>query len=886
MKLSERQAFEEKLKESEKNYRELLENMMEGYYALDLKGNFTFVNDYFCKTVGYSKEELLGKSYRLIYDEKSSKKLFKIFNQLYRSGIPLPHTNRAEGLTNRGKQVFFEGIIDLIYDSQGNKTGFYGFARDITEKLISEQKLKESEQRLKSFMNSATDGFLLFDPNLNYIDVNNVTLQIFGMTKEELIGKNILDIASNLKETGRYDKFLDVIKTGEPFSTDDAILKGKNGGSDTPFSLRAFKVGDNLGLIITDITEIKRVELNLREKNIELSVLNKIITLGNESTSLQEFLKKSYDQVLEVVNFDRGGVYLYDPEINHNKLVLHKNTHPDFIAAVEDVDMSVEPFNIVFDKNKPYYIEDFSKFMEGSKDLGIYSAAIVPLRSKDEYIGSMNVGSNRYQILSQKDLEILVAIGKQMGIIIQKFESEKLLKESEQRLTSFMNSATDGFVLYDAKLNYIDVNNVAIQTIGMTKEEIIGKNILDIVPNLKETGRYDKYLDVIKTGEPFSTEEGTINRRDGSLSSNLSIRAFKVGDNLGIIFTDITERKEKEKEIFDLAQFPSENPYSVLRVNRIGVMYINKAGKKLLNIEDNSQIPKIFQRDVKEAFESNQNTVSEVELDGRVYSFIITPIKDTDYVNIYGMDITEKNQVAVKLRELNKLKTDFLRRASHELKTPLITIKGFSELILSVHKDQLDPSINAKLREIIVGCERLQNIIENLLKTSRLESPELRPSKHREDISFLINVCLHELEPMAERRKQSINLDIHNQLHVTIEKEEIHDVLSNLLSNAIKYTPPMGKIDIRTELKEDFVVVSVRDNGIGFTDEQKKLIFQQFGKIERYGQGLDLGIEGTGLGLYISKKIVESHGGKIWMESEGKNKGSTFYFSLPRIIEE
>ncbi|MCK4286787.1 MAG: hypothetical protein KAX18_11320, partial [Candidatus Lokiarchaeota archaeon] len=419
-----------------------------------------------------------------------------------------------------------------------------------------------------------------------------------------------------------------------------------------------------------------------------------------------------------------------------------------------------------------------------------------------------------------------------------------------------------------------------------TKEEIIGKNILDIVPNLKETGRYDKYLDVIKTGEPFSTEEGTINRRDGSLSSNLSVRAFKVGDNLGIIFTDITERKEKEKEIFDLAQFPSENPYSVLRVNRNGVMYINKAGKKLLNIEDNSQIPKIFQRDVKEAFESNQNTVSEVEFDGRVYSFIITPIKDTDYVNIYGMDITEKNQVAVKLRELNKLKTDFLRRASHELKTPLITIKGFSELILSVHKDQLDPSINTKLREINVGCERLQNIIENLLKTSRLESPELRPSKHREDISFLINVCLHELEPMAERRRQSINLDIHDQLHVTIEKEEIHDVLSNLLSNAIKYTPPMGKIYIRTELKEDFVVVSVRDNGIGFTDEQKKLIFQQFGKIERYGQGLDLGIDGTGLGLYISKKIVESHGGKIWMESEGKNKGSTFYFSLPRIIEE
>ncbi len=77
------------------------------------------------------------------------------------------------------------------------------------------------------------------------------------------------------------------------------------------------------------------------------------------------------------------------------------------------------------------------------------------------------------------------------------------------------------------------------------------------------------------------------------------------------------------------------------------------------------------------------------------------------------------------------------------------------------------------------------------------------------------------------------------------------------------------------------MVISVRDNGIGFTDEQKKKIFQQFGKIERYGQGFDLGIDGTGLGLYISKRIVESHGGEIWMKSEGKSKGSTFYFTLP-----
>ncbi len=344
---------------------------------------------------------------------------------------------------------------------------------------------------------------------------------------------------------------------------------------------------------------------------------------------------------------------------------------------------------------------------------------------------------------------------------------------------------------------------------------------------------------------------------------------------------NITEYKKKEKEIFDLAQFPSENPYPVLRVNRNGLMYINDAGQKLLNIVNYNQIPSIFQENVKFTFENSQITESEVEFDSRTYSFRIVPVKDQDYVNIFGMNITERKHVEEKLKEVNKLKSEFLRRASHELKTPLISIKGFSDLILSLYEDQLDTPIISKLREINDGCERLQNIINNLLKTSRLESPDLKPKVQKEDLSFLIKFCVNELESLAERRKQSIKLDIHSELYANIEKEEIHDVLSNLLTNAIKYTPPMGKIEIKTDLKEDSVVVSVNDNGIGFTEEQKKKIFQQFGKIERYGQGLELGIDGTGLGLYISKRIVESHGGKIWMESEGKNKGASFYFTLP-----
>ena len=124
-------------------------------------------------------------------------------------------------------------------------------------------------------------------------------------------------------------------------------------------------------------------------------------------------------------------------------------------------------------------------------------------------------------------------------------------------------------------------------------------------------------------------------------------------------------------------------------------------------------------------------------------------------------------------------------------------------------------------------------------------------------------------------------MNIYDKLIAKFEKEKIHDVISNLLINAIKYTPPSGEIEIQSEIKDDFIIISIKDNGIGLMEEEKKQLFKQFGKIERYGQGWDVLTEGTGLGLYISKMIVELHGGKIWAESEGRNKGSSFYFSLP-----
>ncbi|TKJ22974.1 MAG: hypothetical protein CEE43_04465 [Promethearchaeota archaeon Loki_b32] len=249
------------------------------------------------------------------------------------------------------------------------------------------------------------------------------------------------------------------------------------------------------------------------------------------------------------------------------------------------------------------------------------------------------------------------------------------------------------------------------------------------------------------------------------------------------------------------------------------------------------------------------------------------------------IDITEKKKVEEELKDVSRLKSDLISRTSHELKTPLVSIKGYADLLLSQHYEELDFYTISVLHEIKQGCYRLESLIKDLLETSELETGEVELNKLKDDLAFLIRFCVKDLKGLIETRKHNLILDIPENLVTLFEKERIYEVVINLLSNAIKYTPPNGRIIINSESKDNNYIVSIKDNGIDLTDEEKEKIFKKFGKIERYGKGLDVVSEGSGLGLYISMKIIELHGGHIWVESKGRDKGATFSFSLPILSE-
>jgi len=242
------------------------------------------------------------------------------------------------------------------------------------------------------------------------------------------------------------------------------------------------------------------------------------------------------------------------------------------------------------------------------------------------------------------------------------------------------------------------------------------------------------------------------------------------------------------------------------------------------------------------------------------------------------LKLEEQNK---RLSEISNLKTELFSRSSHELKTPLISIKGFTDLLLNLHSSQFNDEVISIIKEIKIGSGRLEKLINTILTSSSLQNDLLNLNKSLVNLVSLTRECEKELKGFSKTRNQAISLSISEEISIQVDKERIREVISNLLLNAIKYTPPGGAISISSEIKDNFIIVAIKDNGIGVTEEEKKHLFMQFGKIERYGQGLDVEIEGSGLGLYISKKIVELHGGEIWVESEGRHKGSTFFFSLP-----
>ncbi len=246
--------------------------------------------------------------------------------------------------------------------------------------------------------------------------------------------------------------------------------------------------------------------------------------------------------------------------------------------------------------------------------------------------------------------------------------------------------------------------------------------------------------------------------------------------------------------------------------------------------------------------------------------------------NLHLLDETSK---VAALKELDRMKTELLSTVSHELRTPLGSIKGYATTLLT-HASKLKKDEQREFLEIIDSeADRLRELIENLLDMSRLEAGVLRIDREPARLGASARDAARKVQLATTSHVVEVSWPAEDPM-VTADMRRIYQVVQNLLTNAVKYSPDGGSIALTAHRERRNLVVSVTDQGLGMPIAELDRIFDRFHRV----QGEDSRrIGGTGLGLAICKGLVEAHGGRIWAESQGAGKGSTFRFTLPLVPE-
>ena len=257
--------------------------------------------------------------------------------------------------------------------------------------------------------------------------------------------------------------------------------------------------------------------------------------------------------------------------------------------------------------------------------------------------------------------------------------------------------------------------------------------------------------------------------------------------------------------------------------------------------------------------------------DGITLNANVTPVPEVGWVAIM-QDITH-------LKELDRLKSEFVSTVSHDLRSPLTSVKGFADLLPAA--GPLNEQQMYFLEKISNGVDTVTEMIGDLLDLGRIEA-EIRMDMEPCCIEAIITKSVQGQENHAELKRQTITVEIQSDLpRVLGNALRLGQSVSNIVSNAIKYTPEQGRITVTAEMKDDKVAIKIKDNGIGISQEDLPHIFDKFFRVDRPETE---NIVGSGLGLSIVKTIIEKHGGRVWVESEIGN-GTTFVIVLPILAD-
>ena len=320
----------------------------------------------------------------------------------------------------------------------------------------------------------------------------------------------------------------------------------------------------------------------------------------------------------------------------------------------------------------------------------------------------------------------------------------------------------------------------------------------------------------------------------------------------------------KKKQI-EIINSPATELFNIGKKEAIGKCFID-----LLDIENIPEIKKILiDKDrIRNIYREEVATLDGLHLE-------ITSVLLKDEIEEKGFLIIIHDVTKEKLIE--KMKTEFVSVAAHQLRTPLSAIKWTIRMILDGDAGEINEEQRELLEQTYISNERMIRLINDLLDVSRIEEGRLLYDQKDARIEDVLDSVIEASQEMLRNKNMVLEVNKKETPKVKIDKEKIGVVIQNLLENAIKYTEQGGKIKITLDNDEKNVIFKIEDSGVGIPKSQQDRIFTKFFRAENVTR---METNGTGLGLYTTKNIVQAHKGQIWFESE-ENKGTTFYFTIP-----
>lgn len=465
--------------------------------------------------------------------------------------------------------------------------------------------------------------------------------------------------------------------------------------------------------------------------------------------------------------------------------------------------------------------------------------AIVPIAVRGQVIGSLGILDDPNQPLPMEDQELLETISTQ---IAEALETARLLEQTQKRAVELEAVAQVG----TAATTILDTNKLLQSVVSYTQAsfQLYQVAILLFDPTTKQLTSW-AVAGTERTGFAANPLDPTLSLETISLSQEPSVVAKAARTRQGVLIADsLTD--------------PDFLPYHLSPHTRSEIAVPMLAGNELVGVLDlQADIPNYFTTEDVRTYATLASQVAVALQNARLYQ--------------------EQLETAEKLREVERLKSQFLANMSHELRTPLNSIIGFSDVLLDGLEGPMSPRMEEDVRMIRTSGQYLRELIGDILDMSKIEAGMMELRKEKVYVPYVVSEIVALQQPLAENKGLELKVNVPLDLpYLHADPTRLRQILINLVSNGIKFTDS-GHVTIQITNYPHEMHFSVQDSGIGLHPQDIPIIFQEFRQVD---ESLVRRVGGTGLGLPISKHLVELHGGQIGVESS-PNSGSNFWFTIP-----